>query len=96
VERYEQSQFYMHGGSRVHGWVLRYLENPHNTRVGKAKRQHARQTCCVTFQCIVKQSLMLGIGPDASHKETLPHNHLNYTGGSSVVLANTSVSIEFY
>jgi hypothetical protein len=54
---------------------------PHNTRVGKAKRQHDRQTC-VTFQCIVKQSLMSGIEPDASHKETLPNNELNYTGGS--------------
>jgi hypothetical protein len=44
------------------------LRKPHNTRVGKAKRQHARRTC-VTFHCIVKQRHMSGIEPDASHNE---------------------------
>jgi hypothetical protein len=58
------------------------LKKTPQLRVEKAKRQHARRTCCVTYQCIVKQSLVSGIEPDAAHKETLPHNQLNHTGGS--------------
>jgi hypothetical protein len=68
------------GFGRLGTWVLRYLANSHFTTVGTARRQMVRRTG-VTRRVYLRQNLVLGIEPNASYFH-LPHNRLNYTGGS--------------